>query len=157
MFSDTRTDTTDRTTAAESAAALRLVIGRLARRLRPTVAGSDLTPTMTSVLFGVVRTGPVRLSVLAEDEGLNPTMLSRVVAKLAEDGLVRRTCDPQDRRAALVEATPAGRRLRERIHAERAAALDAHLAALTDADRRTLEEALPVLERLADRLKDRRA
>lgn len=149
--------TPDSPAAIESAAALRLVIGKLARRLRPTVAGSELTPTTTSVLFGIVRCGPVRLSALAEDEGLNPTMLSRVVAKLTEQGLVRRTCDPDDRRAALVEATPAGRRLRERIHAERADALNAHLAELSDDERAALAAALPVLERLAEQLKDRRA
>ncbi|QEC47411.1 MarR family transcriptional regulator [Baekduia soli] len=144
-------------TTIEPAARLRLVIGKLSRRLRPTVAGTGLTPTSISVLFSVVRDGPLRLSELAEAEALNPTMLSRVVGSLAQDGLLRRVADPLDRRAALVEATAAGRRLRQKIHRERNDVLAVQLARLSDEDRRTLEEALPVLEELVELLRDRRA
>src|SRR5579872_2805074 len=100
----------------EDSARLRAAIGRLSRRLRPTVAGSGLTPSQTSVLFTLVRLGPLRLRELAQIEGLNPTMLSRIAAQLCEDGLISRSADPVDRRAAFVRATPAGRRIRERIH-----------------------------------------
>src|SRR5271163_4096411 len=100
-------------TSTDSANRLRAVVGKLSRRLRPTLAGTGLTPTRMSVLFTVVRLGPMRLSELASIEGLNPTMLSRVIAELASSGLVRRTPDPLDRRAARVEATPEGARLRE--------------------------------------------
>ena len=41
-----------------ASARLRAVIGRLGRRLRPTRAGSGLTPTQISVLFTLVRDGP---------------------------------------------------------------------------------------------------
>ena len=107
----------------DSAARLRVVIGKLSRRLRPTGAGSGLTPTCISVLFTIVRVGPLRISKLAELEGLNPTMLSRVIAELAAHELVRRVQDPDDGRAALVEATDAGVALRERINDERNDAL----------------------------------
>ncbi len=142
----------------EPAARLRLVVGKLQRRLRPTIAGSSagLTPTKSSVLFTVVRTGPVRITTLAEDEGLNPTMLSRVLAALQDDGLVKRTVDPLDRRAALVEATAKGKRLRERMRGERNDVLTVQLAQLSEADQQTLRDALPVLEHLAELLKDRR-
>src|SRR5205823_3041859 len=103
----------------EETARLRAVIGRLSRRLRSTVAGSGLTPSQISVLFTVVRHGPIGLSELAELEDVNPTMLSRVTGNLAEAGLLARTVDPEDKRAACVAATAAGRRLRERIHRER--------------------------------------
>ncbi len=136
----------------EDGARLRAAIGKLARRLRPTVAGSGLTPSQTSVLFTVARFGPLRLSELAEIEGLNPTMLSRIAAQLCEDGLLRRDADPEDRRAAFVRATAAGRRMRERIHRERAQALSAHVEALDEDQREALWAALPVLEELAERL-----
>lgn len=144
-------------TSTDSATRLRAVVGKLSRRLRPTLAGTGLTPTTISVLFSVSRRGPLRLSELAELEGLNPTMLSRVIAELTGQGLVRRVADPGDRRAALVEATAAGKRLREKILNERSDVLNVQLGQLTPDERRALAEALPVLEALAERLKDRRA
>jgi DNA-binding MarR family transcriptional regulator len=137
---------TDRT------ARLRAVIGRLARRLRPTSAGSELTPTQTSVLFTIVRQGPLGLGEVAEIESVNPTMLSRITAQLCDAGLISREASPGDRRAALVQATPAGRRMRERIHRERTAALSAHVDALDEEQRAALWAALPVLEALAEEL-----
>ena len=143
---------------ADTATRLRVTIGRLSRRLRPTEAGvaAGLTPTKISVLLSVVREGPVRLSELAGAEALNPTMLSRVIAALVELGLVARTNDDGDRRAAWVQATPAGRRLAERMRRERTDALNLALAGLPEPDRRLLEQALPALEVLADQLRDRR-
>jgi DNA-binding MarR family transcriptional regulator len=137
---------------ADASARLRMVLGRLSRRLRPTVAGSGLTPSQISVLFTVVRQGPVRLSELAEIESVNPTMLSRIAANLGDAGLIVRSADPGDRRSAFVQATAAGRRMRERIHRERTQALSAHVDELTDQQREVLWNALPVLEELAERL-----
>jgi DNA-binding MarR family transcriptional regulator len=143
----------------DTAARLRASIGRLSRRLRPTAAGAaaGLTPTRISVLFTIARRGPIRLAELAEEEGLNPTMLSRVIADFADSGLVTRVCDPGDRRAALVEATTAGRKLCERMLGERTDVLEVALAALDEEDRRAVEQALPVLEKLAHGLKGRSA
>ena len=66
----------------ETAARLRTAAGRLARRIRPTRAGADLTLTEATVLATTARNGPVGLSWLAREEGMNPTMLSRVVWRL---------------------------------------------------------------------------
>jgi DNA-binding MarR family transcriptional regulator len=140
----------------ESAARLRAVIGKLSRRLRPTVAGAGLTPSQASVLFTVVRFGPLGLSEVAGIESLNPTMLSRIAALLCDAGLIRRMADPGDRRAAIVQATAAGRRMRERIHRERTQALSAHVSELGEHERQELWASLPVLETLAERLPARR-
>jgi DNA-binding MarR family transcriptional regulator len=136
----------------EATERLRAAIGRLSRRLRPTVAGSGLTPSQISVLFTVVRLGPIGLSELAAIESLNATMLSRIAAQLCEAGLIVRSTDPGDRRSAFVAATAAGRRIRERIHRERSRALGAHVEQLDDEQREALWNALPVLEQLAERL-----
>jgi DNA-binding MarR family transcriptional regulator len=158
----TRTASEEQAQAAAAAepeptARLRAAIGRLSRRLRPTVAGSELTPSQISVLFTIVRNGPLGLSHVAELESLNPTMLSRFIGQLTDAGLIRRTADPDDRRAALVEATAQGRRLRERIHRERTRALQRYVDELDESQRETLWRALPVLEELAERLPARRA
>jgi len=58
-----------------------------------------------------------------------------------------------DRRSAVVAATAAGRDLRERIHAARDEALAASLAQLTAAQRRAIDDALPALEALWERLR----
>lgn len=139
---------------AERTARLRVVIARLSRRLRPTRAGAGLTPSQISVLFTIVRNGPIGLAEVASLEALNPTMLSRITAELAERRLIRRRPDPHDRRAALVEATAAGIRMRERIHRERTRALAAHVERLTAEEQRLLWEALPVLEELAASLQE---
>jgi DNA-binding MarR family transcriptional regulator len=142
----------------ETAARLRVAIARLSRRLRPTRAGAaaGLTPTGSSVLLTVVRGGKLRISQLAQTESLNPTMLSRVIADLAEAGLLERVSDAGDRRAAWVRATAAGRRLAERMRRERTAALNGALEGLSEEDRRSIERALPALEGLARELLDRR-
>jgi DNA-binding MarR family transcriptional regulator len=139
----------------ETSERLRAAIGRLSRRLRPTVAGSELTPSQIAVLFTVVRLGPIGLSELAVTESLNATMLSRITAQLCDAGLIVREADPGDRRSAFVAATVAGRRMRQRIHRERARALGAHVEQLDDAQREALWNALPVLEELVERLPDK--
>lgn len=134
------------------------MIGRISRRLRPTAAGkaAGLTPTKRAVLAHVVREGPIRVAELAEAEGINPTMLSRVIAALSEAGLLERVSDEGDRRAAWVAATAAGKRLAERMHRERTDALLVALADMGEADRRAVEKALPALEELSEQLKGRR-
>jgi DNA-binding MarR family transcriptional regulator len=139
-------------TDTDQTARLRAVIGRLGRRLRTTSAGSDLTPTQTSVLFTIVRLGPLGLGEVAEIESVNPTMLSRITAQLCDAGLISREARPGDRRAALVRATPAGRKMRERIHRERTAALSEHVDSLEEEQREALWAALGVLEALAEQL-----
>ncbi len=134
------------------------MIGRLHRRLRPTDAGAQagLTPTRRSLLHTIERLGPLRLSELAAEEGINPTMLSRIVADLADSGVIDRLQDPDDKRAALVAITKKGRRLIERMRRERTDVLSMALKSLSDQERRTLAKALPALEKLAESLKGAR-
>jgi DNA-binding MarR family transcriptional regulator len=138
----------------ETSVRLRVAIARLSRRLRPTAAGSEagLTPTRASVLLRIVREGHIRISALAEAEGLNPTMLSRAISTLVGDGLVARDSDDGDRRAAWVRSTAAGRRLAERMRRERTVALNGALAGLSPREQDLLQQALPALEGLAEQL-----
>jgi DNA-binding MarR family transcriptional regulator len=138
----------------ETAARLRAVIGRLSRRLRPTPTAREaaLTPTRSSVLLTVVREGQIRLSDLAAAESVNPTQLSRAVGQLVDDGLVERSADQGDRRAAWVKPTAAGKRLAERIRRERTDALNVALEGLDPAERERIVLALDSLERLAEQL-----
>lgn len=140
----------------DTTARLRAVIGRLSRRLRPTptARAAGLTPTRTSVLLTVMREGPIRVSDLAEAEGINPTQLSRAIAHLVDAGLVERSADEGDRRAAWLKPTPAGRKLTERIRRERTDALNVALHGLAPDERERIITALAALERLADHLRE---
>jgi DNA-binding MarR family transcriptional regulator len=105
------------------------------------------------VLLNIDRHGRLRLSDLASAEGLNPTMLSRVVAGMVQDGLVERSCDEGDRRAAWVAATSAGHKLAERMRRERTDAINAAMSGLGAEDSRSIARALPALEALSKELK----
>lgn len=138
----------------EQVARLRLAVARVSRRLRSVPSGQGMTSTQLSVLAAVVRGGPVRLADLAAAEDVNPTMLSRIVAKLDADGLLTRTPDPDDARVAVVEATGAGRRRNQRIRDERTQALTRVLAELDPRLVERLTAAVPALEALASALAD---
>jgi DNA-binding MarR family transcriptional regulator len=132
---------------------LRRVISKLARELNTTSTGEGLTPTQASVLGLIVFRGPLSLGELADLEGLNPTMLSRVVSKLHAMGLIDRIPDPADLRSASVAATPEGAHIDQRVKSRRAAAVSQCMELLTAQHQSVLTEALPALEELAEKLR----
>jgi DNA-binding MarR family transcriptional regulator len=136
---------------AEQVQRLRMAVGRLARRLRVSTAG-ELTASQLSSLSTVVKRGPLRIGELVALEAVNPTSLSRIVGRLEEGGLVRRTPDPQDGRGAVLEATPRGRRALEHVDRERTALLHAVVARLDPEHVTALRGALPALEALVEAL-----
>src|SRR5947207_14933426 len=89
---------------AELAARLRLLIARLARRLRQQAQG-EISPSQVSALASIERLGPLTLGELSGIERVQPPSMTRIVAALEAGGLVSRTVDPADRRVAHVEAT----------------------------------------------------
>ncbi|MGI5126362.1 MarR family winged helix-turn-helix transcriptional regulator [Pseudonocardia sp. CA-107938] len=134
---------------ADDVARLRAALARIARQLDRQTRGASLTRTSASVLATLARRGPLRPGELADIEGVHQTMLSRMVGRLTELGLVERTPDPADARAVLVAVTEAGGELDRRLRAERTRLLAEHLAALSDTDATRLMSALPALEALA--------
>lgn len=121
----------------------------LLRRLRLEDDAAGLTAPRLSALSVVVFAGPLSMSALAEAEQVRLPTISRLVAQLESDGLVRRAPDPNDRRVQRLEATAKGRRLLEQGRRRRVAALEADIARLTATERRTLREAASLLERLS--------
>src|SRR5271170_3404749 len=137
----------------ESVIRLRRVVLRLARQLNAASVGEGLTPTQASVLGIVTNRGPLGLTELTEIEGLNPTMLSRVVGKLDSFGLIRRLRDPDDFRAARVEVTPEGEKAWQRIASQRSSIISECVADLPAEQESALISALPALENLAESLR----
>src|SRR5262245_2368868 len=128
---------------------LRFAVGRLQRRLRQVQLGG-LTSSKVSALAAIDRLGPVRLGDLAAAEGVSAPTLTKIVANLEAAGLVVRSADATDRRAARVALTPEGRSRMRRIRSDRDAFLEQRLTGLDDADRATLAAAVPLLRALAE-------
>ena len=138
---------------ADLVARLRGVIPRLARELNDTSTGEGLTPTQYSVLALVRSRGPLGLAELTELEGLNPTMVSRIIKVLDERGLIRRMPDPNDLRAARLAATPMGEQVHDRVRAQRTQVLSERLGQLSPETAETLLAAVPAMEALAEAVK----
>lgn len=137
----------------DAAIRLRRVIGKLARELNSSSTGEGLTPSQASVLGLIVVRGPIGLGELSELEGLNPTMLSRVIGKLHSMGLIDRIRDPADLRNVSAASTAAGRRADKQVKARKAAAVSRCLASLPAQHADVLAGALPALEELAEIMK----
>jgi DNA-binding MarR family transcriptional regulator len=137
----------------ESVARLRSAISRIARQLNVSSTAEGLTPSQSSVLAVVATRGPLPLSELAEVEGLNPTMLSRIVTKLDELRLIDRAPDPDDMRSARVEITASGAKMHQRIRTLRTSAVSECLERLPTSTSDSLAAALPALEALAAELR----
>ncbi len=75
---------------------------------------------------------------LADGLRVSHSRAVRVVDRLEAEGLARRRQSADDKRAVLVELTPAGRRAADRVVAARAKALEDTLKGLSAADRRAL-------------------
>jgi DNA-binding MarR family transcriptional regulator len=140
----------------DSIAQLRSSLIRIARRIDRQVSADGLTSTEVAVLGTIATRGPLGLGELASYEGINRTMLSRVIGKLEAAELIRRQSSIADRRAAEVVVTRKGARLRERLAAARSRLLAERLAELPPATVTALFEAVPALEALAEVLEPRR-
>jgi DNA-binding MarR family transcriptional regulator len=115
---------------------------------------SGLSPTASAVLYRLHAEGPVRLTTLAATVEVSQPSMTQLIHRLERKGLVARSIDPDDGRAALVAVTDGGRRLvLERQDGVRARL--AELLALLPADKRdalglAARVALPVLTELID-------
>jgi DNA-binding MarR family transcriptional regulator len=96
--------------------------------------------------------GPRTLGELAALEQVRPPTMSRLVRELEAAGLVSRSRDDRDARVVWVRWTPEGERLLTRGRELRVATLRRHIEGLPASERRTLADALGVVEGLLRRL-----
>jgi DNA-binding MarR family transcriptional regulator len=127
---------------------LTLVVGRLNRRLQSATGG--LSHGLLSTLAILTKHGPLRLSDLAQLEGVAAPSMTRTIAELESRGFVRRRPDPDDGRAVLVEAAEAGTTAIQEARATRSRVIAELLDSLDMRDSAAILAALPALERLTD-------
>jgi DNA-binding MarR family transcriptional regulator len=129
---------------------LSLAVMRLARQLRFRRPESSVTLSQLSALATLAKDGAMTPGALAIRERVRPPSMTRVIASLADLGLVVRTSHPADGRQVLVSVSEAGAAL---VDSERRASqewLRSRLATLDSADRDTLLRAADLMTMLVD-------
>jgi DNA-binding MarR family transcriptional regulator len=137
--------------AAVMASELRVVLGKLKRRLREQANKGDLSLSQMAVLGYLDREGPSTVTTLARAEGVRPQSMGATVAALEEAGLVSGTPHPADGRQIMLSLTAAAR---EWIKGSRAAREDwlsrAIRAHLSPTEQEELAKAAALLRRIVD-------
>jgi DNA-binding MarR family transcriptional regulator len=137
----------------EIASALRIVVGRLVRRLRQLHEEGDLTLSELSVLARLDQSGPLPARLVAEQERVTPQAMSQIVGVLEDRTMITRAPDPDDGRRVLLSASEAGRALLAGRRSTKARRLARALeSTLTSAEQNQLAAVLPLIDRLADGL-----
>ena len=109
----------------------------------------QLTLAQLSILVTLLERGPLRMTELAAHERVRTPTTTVAIRRLEKLDLVKRTKDPSDLRAVLVEITPQGHAEHAEALAHRHASLAAMLRELDPQDLETIAAALGSLERLA--------
>jgi DNA-binding MarR family transcriptional regulator len=130
---------------------LRVVLGKLIRRLREQASAGDFTPSQSAVLVRLERDGPATVTTLARAEGVRPQSMGATVAVLEDAGLVSGAPDPADGRQTILSLTAA---CRKRIKDSRAAREDWLFKTIrtrfTTAEQERLAGCVELLQRLVD-------
>lgn len=138
--------------AERIASELILGLGLLRRRLRQLPLDGEVSLPEYVALHRLERDGATTSSVLAKAEQIRPQSMGETLAKLEQRGLIERSKDPTDGRRILLALTREGAQEVTRKRATRIHQIADALATLTPEEQRSLAEAAPILERLAERL-----
>jgi DNA-binding MarR family transcriptional regulator len=133
--------------------AARVLVGVSARSV---AAVEDVvTLPQLRLLVMVASRGPLNLGAVAEGLGVHPSNATRACDRLVVAGLLDRRDNPADRRNLLLELTPAGRELVERVTDHRRAAIAEILDRMPPSRRRALVGVLRSFAAAAGEIPDR--
>jgi DNA-binding MarR family transcriptional regulator len=110
--------------------------------VREVSVNRDLSLTAVSALGSLDWMGPRRITALAAAESVSQPSMTQLIQRLEQRGLVARSSDPADGRAALVSLTDEGREALAERRARAAQRIALLLTGLPAADVRALDEAL---------------
>jgi DNA-binding MarR family transcriptional regulator len=113
-----------------------VLLRRVQRIHISTSAGEiELERSAYGIMARLADDGPQRLGALASAFGLDPSTITRQVQSLERAELARRSTDPSDRRASILELTTEGREVLERTRQYRRERLNTVLDDWPDEDR----------------------
>lgn len=115
-----------------------------------TSTSGDLTLAQLSILLTLLDEGPIRMTDLAAHERVRTPTTTVAIRRLEKLGLVKRSRDPSDLRAVLVDITPEGLAQHRESLASRRAHLAALLSKLNEDELEMLTKAIAPLERIAE-------
>lgn len=122
---------------------------QLLRSLRKVDSASGLTAPRLSVLSVVVFAGPRTLGQLAAAEQVKPPTMTRLVAALEAEGLVKREVDRNDRRITRIHATKKGEKVMFAGRERRVSNLAERLVTMKASELRELEDAAKLISKIA--------
>jgi DNA-binding MarR family transcriptional regulator len=123
----------------------------LLRQVRVQDSATGLAPARISALSVLVFGGAISLNQLAQAEQVRPPTMSRIVDALESDGLARRTVNPEDRRAVVIEATERGTAILWRGRKRRVKFLARHLSRLSEEERKKIGDAIIAIHKAMPR------
>jgi DNA-binding MarR family transcriptional regulator len=129
---------------------LSLAVMRLARQLRFRKLSSPVSLSQLSALATLVNEGAMTPGTLALREGVRPPSMTRVIASLADMGLVDRVPHPVDGRQVLISVSEAGAELVKATRRARQEWLVTRLTTLDSHQRETLRSATGLMLALVD-------
>ncbi|MGO1497956.1 MAG: MarR family winged helix-turn-helix transcriptional regulator [Agrococcus casei] len=130
---------------------LRRAVTRLSRQLRRNNDFTELSFPQVSALGILLAHGSMTLQELAEREGITPPSMLKSVQRLIELEYVGKAPHETDGRKQLLTITERGHEVIDDIRERRNEWLRARLDALSPEEIDVLEQALPILFRLAER------
>lgn len=119
---------------------------------RTVLAPADLSFTAFTVLWVLWIWGEQEARRVAEESGISRGTLTGVITTLEGRGLVQRRPHPDDRRSVLMSATKAGETLMKRIYPQFNAEEAKATAALSNAEKQALADALRTVLRTVESL-----
>ena len=135
-------------TARQLARQLGLRIINITQFLTRRMQHEVLTPSQATVLTLLQDGRAWRLSDLASATGVRPPSMTELISRMERQGMLRKMDAVHDRRGVAVTITDEGRTLLQALNRRQIDLIAGRLALFSDEEKRIIEQALPVLDRL---------
>jgi len=132
------------------AADLMQAVGILLRRVRGEPGTEGLSWSQAAAMGRLERSGPMTTADLARAEMVKPQSMGTLLAELEGDGLVQRQPHATDGRQILFSLTDAGVEARRQRHAAKLAWLTQAIGQFDADEKRTLVDAIALINRLGE-------
>lgn len=109
-----------------------------------------LTYSQASVLALLLNQQPLRLTDLANALRVRPPSMTELIGRMEQLGWVQKSSMAHDRRGVEVTMTEKGRALIQALERKQLVMLSQRIALLSDEEKNTIEQALPILDQLFD-------
>ncbi len=114
----------------------------LSSRVEHSVAGAGLCLTDFMILEALLHKGPLTITEIQAKILLASGSMTAAVDRLEKKGAIRRLFVKEDRRARLLELTPAGRNTIERVYGQHKTEFEQWMSVLSDKEMRQTYAAL---------------